>query len=297
MGRKAKSPGNKLKKSDKQKKTGNSKKTGLGSGGAASDDKHDEPETPKSTGAGAAKSKVKPADIGSGHDLDIEDDQEEIWLQHELESVNQALKEEEARIKKQEIQKAIHRKKEKLEKLKGITPLTKKPKSKQKLSFESETENESEESESDEITLKSLQKNAELNKKVEKQLKKYGVGNSKKSKSECKVELDSDDLSTSADSEEEKSDVSTSDSSEDESESKKKSKHKKSKKLKSGMLDKPSDKIKHKIDWPQSELNFEYVNSPIKFSELEFDMLVAGELEILSSSKISKAEKRVVLSY
>jgi hypothetical protein len=38
--------------------------------------------------------------------------------------------------------------------------------------------------------------------------------------------------------------------------------------------------------WPQSKLQFEYAGSKINFDDLEFNSFVAGELEIMSSSKI-----------
>ena len=43
--------------------------------------------------------------------------------------------------------------------------------------------------------------------------------------------------------------------------------------------------------WPQSKLQFEYAGSKISFDELEFNLFVAGELEILSSAKISEVER------
>ena len=39
--------------------------------------------------------------------------------------------------------------------------------------------------------------------------------------------------------------------------------------------------------WPQSKLQFEYAG----FDDLEFNLFVAGELEMLSSSKISEVER------
>ena len=43
--------------------------------------------------------------------------------------------------------------------------------------------------------------------------------------------------------------------------------------------------------WPQSKLQFEYAGSKINFDDLEFNLFVAGELEMLSSSKISEVER------
>ena len=42
--------------------------------------------------------------------------------------------------------------------------------------------------------------------------------------------------------------------------------------------------------WPPSKLQFEYAGSKINFDDLEFNLFVAGELEMLSSSKISEVE-------
>ena len=42
--------------------------------------------------------------------------------------------------------------------------------------------------------------------------------------------------------------------------------------------------------WPQSKLQFEYTGSKNNFDDLEFNLFVAGELEIMSPSKISEVE-------
>jgi hypothetical protein len=43
--------------------------------------------------------------------------------------------------------------------------------------------------------------------------------------------------------------------------------------------------------WPQSKLQFEYAGSKIDFDDLEFNLFVAGELEILSTAKISETQR------
>jgi hypothetical protein len=43
--------------------------------------------------------------------------------------------------------------------------------------------------------------------------------------------------------------------------------------------------------WPQSKLQFEYAGSKINFDELEFNLFVAGELEMLSSAKLCEVER------
>ena len=42
----------------------------------------------------------------------------------------------------------------------------------------------------------------------------------------------------------------------------------------------PSDEVVKKQLWPQSKLQFEYAGSKINFDDLEFNLFVAGELEI-----------------
>ena len=43
--------------------------------------------------------------------------------------------------------------------------------------------------------------------------------------------------------------------------------------------------------WPQSKLQYEYAGSNVKFDELQFNLFVAGELEIISNKKIDEIEK------
>lgn len=70
----------------------------------------------------------------------------------------------------------------------------------------------------------------------------------------------------------------------------KKCKQSKSKK-KSGIFDRPSDEVVKKQLWPQAKLQFEYAGSKVSFEDLEFNLFVAGELEIISSRNIDKVEK------
>ena len=60
---------------------------------------------------------------------------------------------------------------------------------------------------------------------------------------------------------------------------------------KSGIFDHPSDEVVKKQMWPQSKLQFEYAGSKIDFDDLEFNLFVAGELEILSTAKISETQR------
>lgn len=64
------------------------------------------------------------------------------------------------------------------------------------------------------------------------------------------------------------------------------------KKLKSGMNAKPSDTVKHPQVWPHCFLEFEYVNKPLSYKELEFRHFVAGELEIFTSKAMKECDAR-----
>lgn len=70
----------------------------------------------------------------------------------------------------------------------------------------------------------------------------------------------------------------------------KKCKQSKSKK-KSGIFDRPSDEVVKKQFWPQAKLQFEYAGSKVSIEDLEYNLFVAGELEIISSRNIDKVEK------
>ena len=80
--------------------------------------------------------------------------------------------------------------------------------------------------------------------------------------------------------------------SDSENETKKIKKHNSDKKCKkSGIFDHPSDEVVQKQLWPQSKLQYEYAGSDVKFDELQFNLFVAGELEIISNKKIDEIEK------
>ena len=83
----------------------------------------------------------------------------------------------------------------------------------------------------------------------------------------------------------------SSDDSKSDHSSKKKKKHKKHKSKKSGINAKASDRVKNPQKWPHSHLQFEHVNKQLKFDELNFQLFVAGELEIISDSDLSSTEK------
>ena len=75
----------------------------------------------------------------------------------------------------------------------------------------------------------------------------------------------------------------------------KKSKHKKkkhSKSKKSGMVKKPSDKVKYPQTWPQSVLQYEFVSDKTTFENLDLKLFAAGEIEIILSDSISSTERK-----
>ena len=71
----------------------------------------------------------------------------------------------------------------------------------------------------------------------------------------------------------------------------KRKKQKKYKKKKSGINAKASDRVNNPQKWPHSHLQFEHVNKQVKFDELNFQLFVAGELEIISKKDLSSTEK------
>ena len=102
------------------------------------------------------------------------------------------------------------------------------------------------------------------------------------------------------------SDYSSSSEQESSSEScykKKAHKHKKEtkkhkKKVRSGIKDRPHDKVKVQMNWPQSELKYEFTNrKAVEFKQLSLSQFCAGELEIIRHCKISKAEKEGRLAF
>lgn len=126
----------------------------------------------------------------------------------------------------------------------------------------------------EQINIERLRQNTELRRKVRKELKKH-----------CLLS-DSDDESDFSDI---SSDDSITNSSSDES--KRKKKHRKHKSKRSGIKAKASDRVKHPQKWPQSHLQFEYVNKHVKFEDLDFKLFIAGELEIISDERLTATER------
>ena len=85
---------------------------------------------------------------------------------------------------------------------------------------------------------------------------------------------------------------SSSSSDDDSTDNDSKSKKKEKKKKKSGINAKSSDKVKFPQEWPHAHLQYEHVNKQIKFQELSFRLLIAGELEILPAEDLSTEERQ-----
>ena len=136
------------------------------------------------------------------------------------------------------------------------------------------------------LTINNLRSDEHLQTLVRKELKKMGLAD----KSGESSDTDSDssiNSSSSSDSDDSSSD----DQSHSNSKAKKKNKSKKKKK-KSGISAKASDKVKFPQEWPHAHLQYEHVNKHVKFQDLNFKLLVAGELEILSAEDLSKEERQ-----
>ena len=169
-----------------------------------------------------------------------------------------------------------------------------------------------------EVDLNDLRKNKSLCKLVETQLTKLlgnistpelfddseensdsGSDNEKSVKSKSAKRLSKKEtlavLDSSTESEENEV-TSDSDSSSDSDDHRKKSKKGKSKKRRSGMVKKASDDVVNPQIWPHSLLQYEYVSKSTKYQDLDFRLFVAGELEIITSSKIKQTEKEARLA-
>ena len=130
-------------------------------------------------------------------------------------------------------------------------------------------------SESDDLTIKSMGLQKEL-----KYVKKGQIGSKRMKKKKQRPVSDSDSSSSSeSDSDSDSASSSTENC-----------KSKKSKAKKSGIVSKPTDKVKNPQSFPHNYLQFEYVNKDLKFKQLNFKQLVAGELEIISHFCKNEAE-------
>ena len=129
------------------------------------------------------------------------------------------------------------------------------------------------------MTINDLRNDDQIRYLLKKELKKLGL---------CEF-LDGDDSSSESENESSVSNQSNS----SESDVKKEHKHrvKKSRKKVSGINAKASDRVKYPQRWPQSHLQFEYVNKQMKFEDLDFKLFVAGELEIIACVDVYAVEK------
>lgn len=200
-------------------------------------------------------------------DSEVESDEELVLLKKELEEVNKKKREQKMKEKKDKIRKEIENGKKELkkktEKEKGDNKVN------QSIIVSKNKSNTSKDGSL--VNIKDLRKNSSIKSKAESVVKKI-------------LDLDSDDSS---------SDTDTVDSSSDSDSvvNKRSKKYKSKNKKKSGIFDHPSDEVIKKQMWPQSRLQFEYACSKINFDELEFNLFVAGELEILSSAKLCEVER------
>ena len=160
-----------------------------------------------------------------------------------------------------------------------------------------------------EIDIGTLRKSKKLRKAVRKDMKKLGLAEQSSSDDSVDSEIKVKDSSTSAgilrkgkkkkagsghkssaESELSLSYDSSDSSSDSSSRSKKK---KKNKKIKSGIRAKASDKVHFPQKYPQAYLKYEFACSNISFEKLDFNLFVAGELEIIGtcSSKAKEVER------
>ena len=229
------------------------------------------------------------------HEWLVEDDDDKDYDEQmaEISAEMSRLEEEEKKLAKREKLEAMKRelasKRQKVSDLKGTISENKskhceptKTNDTVKLSKKSQSRTDSK-LETD-LTIHSLRNDEHLQSLVRKELKKMGLAD----KNDESSDTDSDRSFISSSSSD--SDDSSSDNHSN-SKSKKKNKKKKKKK-KSGISAKASDKVKFPQEWPHAHLQYEHVNKHVKFQDLNFKLLVAGELEILSGEDLSKEERQ-----
>ena len=134
----------------------------------------------------------------------------------------------------------------------------------------------------DDLTIHDLRNDEHLQTLVRKELKKMGLSDKNAESSDTDSDISSSSSSSSSDSDDSSSD----------NKSHSKSKKKKKKKKKSGISAKASDKVKFPQEWPHAHLQYEHVNKHVKFQDLNFKLLVAGELEILSGEDLTTVERQ-----
>lgn len=139
------------------------------------------------------------------------------------------------------------------------------------------------------LDINTLRNNKSVMKKVDKQMKKMLRDLSPTSESETDSDCSS---SEETDYESDSTSFESDSSDENYKKGRRHKKHKKHKKVRSGIKDRPHDKVKMKMNWPQSELKYEFTNrKPVEFKQLSLNQFCAGELEIIRNCKISKVER------
>jgi hypothetical protein len=123
---------------------------------------------------------------------------------------------------------------------------------------------------------------------VDKKLSKWGLIDKVK---ESDPSSSSDESDSAKYSKKKEGNIKVSDNSVSSSESEGGKSKKKKKKTKSGIRTKASDQVKTQLVWPQSALQYEFVNDSVSSKDLDITLFTAGELEIITSKGISEKEK------
>jgi hypothetical protein len=135
------------------------------------------------------------------------------------------------------------------------------------------------------LTIKHLREMTGLRRRTRKEMAKLGVVSSESS---------TDNSASTTDNESTVSDSDDGGSGLHSSSVKKHNRHS-NKHTKSGITSKCSDSVKNRQKYPHSTLRFDFVNRNITFEKIDFNLFVAGELEIISSPKIREKEAKARL--
>ena len=130
------------------------------------------------------------------------------------------------------------------------------------------------------LDINDLRSMKKLRKQAKKQLNLHGLV--------VESSSDSDSDSSSSEFSETDSDLNSGTS----GKSKHKKKHRKSNSKKSGLTSKASEAIKNRQRYPHAYLRFDYASKNMSFDKLDLNLFVAGELEIISSSKTENLERK-----
>jgi hypothetical protein len=130
------------------------------------------------------------------------------------------------------------------------------------------------------MNIDSLRKMTDLQKKTKKTLAQLGLVDMTESDSSTESDDNSSYSFSSTDAEEFNIDS-----------RKKKSKNNRKHGSKSGITSKSSDMVKNRQRFPHSNLRFDFASRNVTFENLEFNLFIAGELEIIMSSITGKSEK------